>query len=382
MLAIDGDVAPGFGPVRDAFAANFETRGEIGAAVCVHHRGRPVVDLWGGIADSATERPWHHDTVVLVYSMTKGVSAVCAHLLAERDLLDLDAPVARYWPEFAAQGKASIPVRWILAHRAGLAVIDADLTRDQTLAWFPVVNALAAQAPNWEPGTKHGYHLRSFGWLVGELVRRIDGRTIGRFFAEEVAAPLGLEFWIGLPEAEEPRVATLVPPPPEFHQMLASLPPELLLDRATTGPSGHFAYDARWNERTLHACELPSSNGIGTARAVARLYASLIGEVDGIRTLQPETVATATTVQSQGIDAVLMRETTFGLGFMLPPTLVPGAGRHAFGHGGAGGSVAFADPEAELSFTYAMNHLRFDPRGDPRSESLVRATYAALGGSS
>jgi CubicO group peptidase (beta-lactamase class C family) len=380
MHRIDGDVAPGFEPVRDAFAANFAERGEVGAAVAVYHRGRPVVDLWGGVADPASGRRWRDDTLVLVYSMTKGVSAACAHLLVERGRLDLEAPVARYWPEFAAQGKASIPVRWILSHRAGLAVVEADLTRDETLAWFPVVNALAAQTPDWEPGTKHGYHLRSYGWLVGELVRRIDGRTIGRFFAEEIAEPLGLEFWIGLPEAQEPRVATLVPPPPEFHQMLASLPPDLLLNRATTGPSGHFAYDARWNERALHACELPSSNGIGTARSVARLYASLIGEVDAIRTLRPETVARATQVQSHGMDAVLMRETTFGLGFMLPPTLVPGAGPKAFGHGGAGGSVAFADPEHDLAFAYAMNHLRFDPRGDPRSESLVRATYTALGG--
>ena len=378
MDRIDGDVAPGFAPVRDAFAANFRERGEVGAAVCVYHRGRPVVDLWGGIADPATQRPWNRDTLVLVYSMTKGVSATCAHLLVERGQLDLDAPVARYWPEFAARGKSSIPVRWILAHRAGLAVIEGDMTREETLAWLPVVEALAAQAPNWEPGTKHGYHLRSYGWLVGELTRRIDGRTIGRFFAEEIAARIGLEFWIGLPESEEPRLAVLVPPPPEFHAMLASLPPEVLLNRATTGPSGHFAYDARWNERALHACELPSSNGIGTARSLARLYASLIGEVDGIRTLRPETIANATKVESQGIDAVLMRETTFGLGFMLPPTLVPGTGPHAFGHGGAGGSVAFADPDHDLAFTYAMNHLRFDPRGDPRSESLVRATYAAV----
>jgi CubicO group peptidase (beta-lactamase class C family) len=379
MLRIDGIAAPGFEPVRDAFAANFTERGEVGAALSVYHRGYPVVDLWGGVADPATDRPWREDTLVLVYSMTKGVSAVCAHLLVERGLLDLDAPVARYWREFAARGKDVVPVRWVLSHRAGLAVIEADLTRDETLAWFPVVEALAAQAPNWEPGTQHGYHLRSFGWLVGELVRRIDGRMIGRFFAEEIAAPLGLEFWIGLPEVHEPRVATLVPPPAAFHEMLAGLPPDVLLGRATSGPSGHFAYDARWNERALHACELPSSNGIGTARAVARLYASLIGEVDGMRTLRPETVATATTVQSHGMDAVLLRETCFGLGFMLPPSLVPGAGPRAFGHGGAGGSVAFADPDAGLAFTYAMNHLRFDPRGDPRSESLVRATYSALG---
>jgi CubicO group peptidase (beta-lactamase class C family) len=239
--------------------------------------------------------------------------------------------------------------------------------------------ALAAQAPLWEPGTAHGYHLRAYGWLVGEVVRRVSGRTLGRLFAEEIAAPLGLEFWIGLPAPLEPRVAALVPPPPEFLAMMAGLPAHLLLGRATTGPSGHFAYDARWNTRAFHACELPSSNGIGTARALARLYASLIGEVDGVRTLGPATVGAATVVQSRGPDRVLLLETCFGLGFMLPPSLPPACGARAFGHGGAGGSVAFADPDHGVAFAYVMNHLRFDPAGDPRNETLVEAVYRSSG---
>jgi CubicO group peptidase (beta-lactamase class C family) len=318
------------------------------------------------------------DTIVLVYSMTKGMSAVCANLLVERGLLDPDAPVAKYWPEFAANGKADIPVRWVLSHQAGLAVIDADVTLAQALSWTPVVDALAAQAPNWEPGTAHGYHMRSFGWLVGEIVRRIDGRTIGAFFAQEVAAPLGLDFWIGLPEALESRVATLVPPPPEFAALIRGLPGDLLLGKATTGPSGLFMYDDMWNRRELRACELPSSNGVGDARSVARLYASLLGEVDGVRTLQAATVAAASECQVRGPDRVILVDTAFGLGFMLPPALPAAVGRRAFGHGGAGGSASFADPDAGLAFAYAMNDLRFEVDGDPRGETLAAAAYSCL----
>ena len=376
---LSGTVAPGWETVRDAFVANFTERAEVGASVCIYRDGVPVVDLWGGLADVATGRPWERHTIVLVYSMTKGVSAVWANLLIERGRLDPDAPVASYWPEFAANGKGEIPVRWVLSHQAGLAVIDGDLTLEQALSWTPVVDALAAQVPNWKPGTAHGYHLRSFGWLVGELVRRVDGRTIGAFFASEVAAPLGLDFWIGLPAREEPRVAMLVPPPPEFAALLRGLPYEVLLGRATTGPSGLFSYDDMWNRRELRACELPSSNGVGDARSVARLYASLIGEVDGVRTLAPATVAEATECQVRGPDRVILVDTAFGLGFMLPPSLPTVVGPHAFGHGGAGGSVSFADPGAGLAFAYAMNDLRFDGAGDPRGETLAAAAYSCLG---
>jgi CubicO group peptidase (beta-lactamase class C family) len=374
---VSGVVAPGWERVAEAFAANFADHAEVGAACCAYADGRPVVDVWGGVADVPSGRAWAADTLVLVFSCTKGVTATCANLLIERGLLDPDAPVARYWPEFAANGKADIPVRWVLSHQAGLAVVDADVSLDEALAWDPVVAALAAQAPNWEPGAAHGYHLRSYGWLVGELIRRVAGRTVGAMVRDEIAAPLGLDLWIGLPEALEPRVATLVPPPVEFRELLADLPDDVLLGRATTGPSGHFAYDEMWNRRALHACELPSSNGIGDARSLARLYAALIGEVDGVRLLRPDTVAAATAPQVRGADRVIGVETAFGLGYMLPPSLHSRCGPDAFGHAGAGGSVAFADPEAGLSFAYVMNDMRFDLRGDPRSEGLVAATYAA-----
>lgn len=382
-LEIRGFVAPGFEPVREAFTRNFAEHGEVGAACCVYLRGEPVVDIHGGLADAATGRAWQADTLQLVFSATKGVTAACVLLLVERGALDLDAPVARYWPEFAANGKSAIPVRWLLSHRAGLAAIEGDFTLDEALSWEPVVAALAAQAPLWEPGTKHGYHLRSYGWLLGELVRRVDGRTVGRFLADEIAGPLGLDLWIGLPAEQEHRVSTIVPPAPpapEMQEVMAKLfAPDTIAGRAFSGPSNLFHYDDMWNRRALHAAELPSSNGIATARALARLYAALVGEVDGVRLLRPETVAAARTTQSEGGDAVLYLPTRFGLGFMLPPALCPSAAPSAFGHPGAGGSLALGDPERGVGFAYVMNRMSLATAGDPRADGLVAALGRCLG---
>ncbi len=378
-----GDVDPRFAAVRDAFADNFARHGDVGAACAVYHRGRRVVDLWGGLADRDRGTPWERDTLALVFSTTKGIAATCVLRLVERGLLDLDAPLARYWPEFAANGKGAIPVRWALCHKAGLPAVDATLTMDEVLAWDPVVAAIAAQVPAWEPGTRHGYHARSFGWIAGELVRRVTGTTLGRMFADEIAGPLALDFWIGLPAREEHRVAALIPaPPPEDPDVRALLDrvmsPETLLGRVITGPSNLFAYDARWNRRALHAAEMPSSNGIGTARALARMYAALAHEVDGVRLLRSETIALARTTQAEGPDAVLGLPTRFGVGFMLPPALSLAAAPTALGHPGAGGSLGFADPEAEIGFGYVMNQMQLGTTGDPRSRALVEAVYAAL----
>ena len=384
MTQVHGSVAPGFEPVADAFAANFERHGEVGAACCVYAGGQAVVDLWGGFADREAGRVWERDTAALVFSTTKGATAVCMNLLAERGAIDLDRPVAAYWPEFAAAGKGAIPVRWLLGHRAGLAAVDGDLTLDEVLAWDPVVRALAAQAPNWEPGTAHGYHARSYGWLNGEVIRRATGRSPGRFFADEIARPLALDFWIGLPEAEERRVAKIYPAAPPSEPgapdlLKAMVGPDTLLGRVMTGPSDLFRYDDMWNRRALHAAEMPSSNGIASARAVARMYAALIGEIDGVRLLHPETVARACEVQSEGPDRVLVMPTRFGLGFMLPPALSRRAGRSAFGHPGAGGSLGLADRERGFALGYVMNQMQFGLTGDPRSEGLLEAVERSLG---
>jgi CubicO group peptidase (beta-lactamase class C family) len=377
-LVIGGWVETEFEAVLDAFTANFDERGEVGAAVCVYRDGRPVVDLWGGVADVATGRVWVEDSIVGVFSSTKGVTAVCANLLMERGELDPDATVATYWPEFAANGKDAITVRQVMSHQAGLPLVEGVFTLDEVLAWDPIVEQLARQEPIWPPGTKHGYHMRTYGWLVGELIRRVTGTTAGRFLRREVADPLGIDFWIGLPEELEPRVAPLVPPRTDMRAALAPLRDRLLLARVFDNPSGLFNYDGMWNTRALHAAELPSSNGIGSARALARLYASLVGDgVDGVRTLQPATVTAATVEQVRGPDAVIIEETAFGLGFMLGSSFGAANPETAFGHAGAGGSLSFADPSTGIAFGYVMNDLRFDPGGDPRSESLVRATYVA-----
>jgi CubicO group peptidase (beta-lactamase class C family) len=371
---VDGSVEPGFEGVRDAFAANFAEHDEVGAAVAVYVDGRPVVDLWGGHADAERSRPWERDTVVPVFSSTKGVTAVAANLAIERGLLDPDATVASVWPEFAAAGKAAITVRQVLSHQAGLPLVDGTFTLDEALSWDPVVEALATQAPLWEPGTQHGYHMRTYGWLVGELLRRVTGVSPGRFVRDAVCDPLGLDIWIGLPEEVEPRVARVVPPRNSLRDALAPFGETLLLARVFSNPSGLFDYDGMWNTRALHASELPSSNGIGDARSFARLYASLIGDgVDDVRTLSPATVEAATVEQVRGPDAVIGAESAF----MLGSSFGAANPRTCFGHAGAGGSLAFADPASGVAFGYVMNDLRFDT-GDPRSEGLVRAVREAV----
>jgi len=377
MLRIQGFVARGFEAVRDAFADNLEHQADVGAACAVYRNGVPVVDLWAGFADLAGGRPWAEDTVQLVFSATKGVTAICLNLLAERGAIDLDAPIASYWPEFAARGKERIPVRWALCHKAGLAAVDGDLTLADVLAWHPVVAAIAAQAPNWEPGTAHGYHARSFGWILGEVVRRVTGHSIGHFFADEIARPLGLDFWIGVPPDALGRCARLIPPE-SMPSLAAIFGPDSLAARVMNGPSGLFAYDEMWNRPDVLRAEMPSSNGVGSARALARLYAALVSDVDGMRVLEPGTVRSACVVHAEGPDRVIFVPSCFGIGFTLQPMCAPGAGPRAFGHPGAGGSLGFSDPEAGLGFGYVTTRMKFDLAGDQRTMGLVAALYQSL----
>ncbi|ANW19542.1 serine hydrolase domain-containing protein [Streptomyces clavuligerus] len=390
MTVINGEVAAGFEPVRDAFAANFAEREDIGAAVCVYQDGRPVVDLWAGVTYPDTGRPWERDTLQLVYSATKGATATAAHLLAQRGELDLDAPVAEYWPEFAANGKAEIPVRWLLSHQAGLVALDQPVPLDEALAWHPMAAALAAQRPQWAPGTAHGYHGRTWGWLVGEVIRRVSGRSPGRFFAEEIAAPLGLDFFIGLPARERNRLSRMVYRKPDVDLTTVpeeSIPEELRdLVAAWRDPNSlsNRAYavtdpaNIDFDSPDVQAAELPSSNGIGTARGLARMYAALIGEVDGVRLFTPETLALATEEQASGQDQVMLVPSRFSTGYMLPTATIPMTGPSAFGHTGRGGSLGFADPERGTGFGYVMNHV-IGGAGDMRATSLSEAARESLG---
>ncbi|MCK2221070.1 beta-lactamase family protein [Actinomadura sp. ATCC 31491] len=389
MSGISGMTAPGFEAVREAFEAGLAAGLEVGAAVSVYVHGRQVVDLWGGVADPATGRPWERDSLAVIFSTTKAVTAACAHLLAQRGELDLDAPVARYWPEFGAHGKDRLPVRWLLTHQAGLPALDHPVTKAEAIAGAPVVRALAAQRPFWEPGTAHGYHAHTYGWLVGEVVRRVSGRSLGTYLAEEIAGPLGLDLWIGLPEAESHRVSRLVTTPIDFAALaaldLAALPepmrdvmaayadPTSLTRRAMMLVDPPLNHDDPAEQRA----EMPATNGVCTARALARFYAALIGEVDGRRLLSPATLAAATEEQASGPDLVLRVPVRLGTGFGLPTPDAFWYSPTAFGFPGHGGSIGFADPASGLAFGYVPNRLEDGPQ-DRRAASLVAAVRAAL----
>ncbi|HSO96543.1 MAG TPA: serine hydrolase domain-containing protein [Acidimicrobiia bacterium] len=388
-MTTDGWAAPGFDGVRHAFEKNFANGLEIGAAFAAYHRGELVVDLWGGITDPATEQPWVRDTLELVFSTTKGAAAICANRLAQEGRLDVDAPVVDYWPEFGQAGKARIPVSDLLSHQAGLAWVDEPLTLEEALSWDPMIHALERQAPHWEPGTAQGYHAVTYGYLVGELVRRITGRTIGTYFHDEIAEPLDLDFWIGLPEREEPRVARLVgelvtadadadADDPGSAALAALIGPDSMLGKGLTA-GGAFADRGIWNTRAVHAAELPAAGGIGDARSIARMYAACVGTVDGVRLLTPTQLRDATTQRTHGPNRVLLDlDVQFGLGFMVPSGLIQLGGPRSFGHFGAGGSVGWADPDAELAFGYVMNRMDVGVTGDQRSHNLVDACYTAL----
>jgi CubicO group peptidase (beta-lactamase class C family) len=384
-VAVGGVCDARFRRVREAFAENFARQGEVGAAVAVTIDGKPVVDLWAGHADSARTRPWTRDTIVNIASATKGPTAICAHHLADRGLLDLDAPVATYWPEFAQAGKAAIPAHLLLSHRAGLPAIETPLPTEALYDWGTMTRALAAQSPWWEPGTRHGYHAFTFGWLVGEVVRRITGKSLGRYWRDEVAQPLGIDCHIGLPAEHDARVAEFIPiPPPPPGE---TDPEEELLKNA--GPMVQKALNnppktvADMNTPSWRQAEIPAGNAHTNARALARVYGALAcgGEVDGVQVLSPDSIERARAEQASGPDAVLFGlPTRFGLGFSLPPE---GAGfgsssGSAFGCPGAGGSIGFADPGAHIGFGYTMNQMQPGMPVDPRALRIIDALYASL----
>ncbi|MFI6288508.1 serine hydrolase domain-containing protein [Streptomyces sp. NPDC051018] len=385
---VRGTVAEGYEPVRDAFVRNFEQRGDRGAAVAVYRHGRKAVDLWAGTRDVDGPAPWAVDTAQIVRSVTKGVAAAVVLLLHQRGQIDLDAPVGTYWPEFKAAGKERVLVRQLLSHRAGLPALDRPLTPAEAVDGVSGPAALAAQSPAWEPGTDHGYHAQTYSWLTAELVRRVTGRGIGRWVAEEIARPLGLDFWIGLPDEEAGRVGRIGPvdePPPAEGGGLRLRPKRSVAeayrdpDSLTRRAFGAITPLPDENDPVYRAAELPASGGISTARALARFYAATIGEVDGgPRLFAPATLALARTEESAGPDRVLVVPTRFSLGFMLHGPAAPLLGPGSFGHPGRGGSLGFADPESGIAFGYVTNGLRKGITADPRAQALIRAVRSAL----
>jgi len=384
-VVIEGTRDPRFGCVRDAFAENFARHDEIGAAIAVTVDGNPVVDLWAGHADAARTRPRTRDTIVNVASTTKGLTTICAHRLVDLGLLDLEAPVVAYWPEFGQAGKAAVPVHLLLSHRVGLPAVEAPLPTEAFYDWERMTSALAAQAPWWEPGTRHGYHAFTFGWLVGEVVRRITGRTLGAYWREEVAEPLGLDCHIGLAAEHDARVAEFIPiPAPPAGE--PELEAELLQD---AGPMIQKAFGnppktvADMNTPAWRRAEIPSGNAHTNARALARVYGALAcdGKVDGVRVLSPESIERARAEQANGPDAVLFGlPTRFGLGFSLPPEGIGfgSSSATAFGCPGAGGSIGFADPDAHVGFGYVMNQMHAGMTVGPRALRMIEALYRSV----
>lgn len=345
MIQIHGTVEPGFEPVRTTFERGFE-KSELGAAVSAYVDGRKVVDLWGGCADAGRTREWHQDTLACTFSATKGMTATCAHRLLDRGLLDLDAPVAAYWPEFAQAGKSEITVRMVLSHQSGLPWATAPYPADKRFDWPTATNALARSAPVWEPGSRTEYHGGSFGYLVGEVLRRIDGRTLDRFFQEEIAQPLGADF--------------MFRPGPEHEHRCAEM----------TGPADMVGGS---NSQVWHAAADGSATSITTADGLARVYAALArgGELDGVRVLRPETIDAAIVEQSLAHAEGMTGD--FGLGYQLLWKIYPGLPTGAFGHTGLGGCIGLADPSARLGFGFVMNHL-----GSNGAAHLLGALYRSL----
>lgn len=387
---IDGTTDSGWEAVRAAFQKNFDLGEEVGASVAVYHRGRPVVHLWGGSFDGS-DRPYDDSTLQLVFSTTKGITAIAVAMCAQRGLIDYDAPVATYWPEFAARGKGEATVAQLLSHQCGLFSVQGEISLADALDWSTITARLADTEPEWPIGSTHGYHALTYGWLAGELIRRVDPdhRSPGRFVAEEIAGPTGTEVYIGLPETLESRVAPIMGSPlsggdedvdPAVKAMIEQfMGPNTRGGRALS-LNGAFSVDGAFNRRDVHAAEIPAANGITNAISLARVYASTFASVDGVRLLDDavrERARTTVTPDNEP-DACLIMPTTFGMGFMTHGPFTPYAGPGSYGHPGAGGSVAFAQPERELAFAYVMNKPASNLANDARAQHLVDAVTTVI----
>jgi CubicO group peptidase (beta-lactamase class C family) len=395
-VVVHGYCAPRFEPVRAAFVGNFHDGLEVGAATSVVVDGETMVDIWAGHADKACTKPWNEDTLVQVMSTTKGMTALVMMRLIERRLVDPAAPVARYWPEFGRAGKESITVEQILTHRAGLPAPDRLLPPGTQENWKAITELLAGMSPQSEPGAVFAYHAVTFGFLVGEVIRRVTGKTVGTLIREEIARPLGVDFELGFGRGLDPRIASLVPAAPAPDGIVdlvkaIQMNPIGPLGRAILVSIPRTEIDP--NTPEYRAAEIPASNGHTNARALARIYGALArgGELDGVRLLTAESIARATKRRVGGIEATMLMDINFGLGFSLAHPTAPTVGPRTFGHAGLGGSVGLADPDQKLGFGYLMNQLGHatgphfvrdtapqSPPADPRADAILRAVYAAL----
>ncbi len=375
---IHGTVASGFEGVRDAFAANWEQHGEVGASVAATLNGEPIVDLWGGTATfDDGDADWADDTIVNVWSTTKTMSFLCCLLLADRGDLDLYAPVATYWPEFAVAGKEDVAVRHVLGHTAGLSGWDAPIDMADLLDHDKLVGLHAEQAPWWEPGSGSGYHAISQGYLLGEIVARVAGRSLGRFFADEIAGPLGADFHIGTPVEHDSRIAHVIPPAAMLGADGGGIDRDSIAWRTLSNPmmDASFSSTPEWRR-----AEVPAAGGHGNARSVAAIHTLTAngGTANGVEIISPEGLEPIFDVQAEGIDKVLPVDLKLGMGFGLPSPTLPLPNERCCYWGGWGGSLAIVDMESNLSFSYVMNKMGDTTTGDPRGAGPLLATYAAL----
>ena len=381
-----------FQAIADSFVTNFNERGEVGASVCVRTEGEAVVDLWGGRFAADSDKAWDKDTVSIIFSCTKAATALCAHLLIDRGELDLNAPVTRYWPEFGTNGKEDVTVLMMLNHSAGLPAFREPIKEGGYYDWDYMIKRLEEEEPFWQPGTRNGYHMISFGWTVGELVRRVSGRSLGTFFREEIGEPLGLELWIGLPEEMEDRVSPMIPFVPDGTTPLSDFINALLSDPSSISAlswlnSGGHEVDSR----QAHAAEIGGGGGISNARSLSRMFVPLAnqGRYASQQVISAEAIARMSQISmATQMDATLLIPTRFALGFMKSMDNRSGKpgntdsailGDAAFGHVGAGGSIGFADPDEKLAFAYTMNRMGQGILLNERGQSLVDSTYRSLG---
>jgi CubicO group peptidase (beta-lactamase class C family) len=374
---VQGTCDPRFEAMRRILAANIDSGADVGASVAVALDGELVVDMWGGWEDEAHSAPWGRDTITNVWSSTKTQMALCALMLVDRGLLDVDAPVSTYWPEFAANGKDGVLVRHLLSHTSGVSGWDQPITVQDIYDWEASTARLAAQAPWWEPGTMSGYHALNQGHLVGEVIRRITGKKLGEFFRDEVAGPLAADFHIGLPESEFGRVSKVIPPPP-LPVDLTQLDPNMVVVKTFTGPAP--GAEASWTKEWRQA-DIGAANGHGNARSLAITQSAISngGVVNGTKLLSPDTIEQIFRVQAEGIDQVLMVPSKFGIGYGLPNETFAFLGnRKICVWGGWGGSLVINDLDNRMTITYAMNRMESGLVGDFRGTALVEAAFAAV----
>jgi CubicO group peptidase (beta-lactamase class C family) len=376
MADVDGTCEARFEGVRSALSASLDSGADVGASVAVFHHGEPVVDIWGGYVDAERSAPWSRDTITNVWSTTKTMTFLCALMLHDRGELDFHAPVARYWPEFAQGGKEAVEVRHIMGHTAGLSGWQEPITSEQLADWELCTSLLAAQTPWWEPGTGSGYHAVTQGYLIGEIVRRITGESIGSWFAREVAKPLEADFHIGLPESEDGRVSNVIPPPPIDVAAMGDQVTELLAKTFLNPPvDASMAHQAWWRR-----AEIPAANGQGNARSVATIQSIIAGrgEARGVRLLSSASTDVIFEEQANGIDKVLATPLRFGMGYGLGTAEIP-LGPRACYWGGYGGSIIVMDQETELTICYVMNRMESGLVGDTRGFTIVLEAVMGLG---